>query len=300
MTRPKPIDWLVLAALVVTWGSAFAALKIAVAHIPPFWNTALRLWIAVATLGLVLAVQRQGLPGWRDPAWRFYAFNGLVGMAAPFALFALAAERLPSAINAICNGASPIFTALLAHAFVSGERLTARKAGGVGLGFVGLLVLVGPRLTGGLSLEALAVIGALAGAALYAVSNVVTKRAPPVPSSVGALMMCAWGAVFATAAAVFTGPFPAWPPMSAVLAVTAQGVFPTALATIGYVYLIQRRGPLFLSMAIYMAPLWATVVGVLFLAERLNWTAFAALALILGGVALATLEPRRAGAPAAT
>ena len=49
-------------------------------------------------------------------------------------------------------------------------------------------------------LLALALIGALTGAALYAVSNVVTKRAPPVPSSVGALMMCAWGAACATAA----------------------------------------------------------------------------------------------------
>ncbi len=292
MTRPKPIDWLVLTALVVTWGSAFAALKIAVAHIPPFWNTALRLWIAVATLGVVLAIQRQALPGWRDRAWRFYAFNGLVGMAAPFALFALAAERLPSAINAICNGASPIFTALLAHVLVSGEQLNGRKAGGVGLGFIGLMVLVGPRLTSGMTLEALALIGALTGAALYAVSNIVTKRAPPVPSTVGALMMCAWGAVFATAAALFSGPLPAWPPMTSALAVLAQGVFPTALATIGYVYLIQRRGPLFLSMAIYMAPLWATAVGVIFLAERPSWTAFVALALILGGVALATLEPR--------
>ena len=70
-------------------------------------------------------------------------------------------------------------------------------------------------------------------------------------------------------------------------------MFPTALATIGYVDLIQRRGPLFLSMAIYMAPLWATAVGVIFLAERPSWTAFVALALILGGVALATLEPRQ-------
>ena len=292
MTRPKPIDWLVLAALVITWGSSFAALKIAVAFIPPFWNTALRLWIAVATLAIVLVIQRQPLPGFRDPAWRFYAVIGLVGMAAPFVLFALAAERLPSAINAICNGASPIFTALLAHLFVRGEHLTARRAAGVGLGFAGLLVLVGPRLTGGITLEVLALISALVGAALYAISNVVTKRAPPVPSTVGALMMCLWGAVLATVAATFSGPVPAWPPLSAAVAVAIQGVFPTALATIGYVYLIQRRGPLFLSMAIYVAPVWATAVGVIFLAERLTWTAFVALGLVLGGVALATLERR--------
>jgi drug/metabolite transporter (DMT)-like permease len=34
------------------------------------------------------------------------------------------------------------------------------------------------------------------------------------------------------------------------------------------------------------------VIGVTFMGERPSWTAFAALALILGGVGLATLEPR--------
>jgi drug/metabolite transporter (DMT)-like permease len=45
-----------------------------------------------------------------------------------------------------------------------------------------------------------------------------------------------------------------------------------------------------------VAPLWATAVGMVFLQERPGWTAFLALALILGGVALATLERRAASA----
>lgn len=298
MTRPRPTDWLVLAALVVVWGSAFAGLKIAVAHIHPLWNTVFRIWIGVATLAVVMALQRQALPPLRDPAWRVYAITGFIGMSAPFALFAYAAERIPSAVNSMCNGASPIFTAVLAHLFLAGGQLTGRKAAGVALGFGGLAVLVAPKLAGGVSLEVTGLATAIFGAALYSFANVLIKRSPAVTPTVGALMMCLWAGIFAVPTALALAPPPSWPPVSSLLAVTGLGVFPTALASIGYVYLIQRRGPLFMSMAIYLAPLWATLLGVVFLAERPGWPAFVALGLILAGVGLASLEPRPKAEPA--
>ncbi len=76
----------------------------------------------------------------------------------------------------------------------------------------------------------------------------------------------------------------------------ALGVFSTALGSVGYVFLIKRQGPVFMTMAIYLAPLWATALGVALLGERPGWPAYVALALILGGVALATST--RKAAPA--
>ena len=293
MPRPKPLDWLVLAGLVIAWGSAFGALKIAVHEIPPVWNTVARLWIASATLAVICLLQRERLPPLRDPVWRYYGFNGLIGMAAPFFLFAFAAQGLPSAVNAICNGASPIFTAVLAHIVLSHERLGARRFFGVGLGFAGLVVLVAPRLAHGASVETLALACALSGAVMYAVSNVVTRKAPPIPSSVGALIMCFIGAALASLVAPFAEPLPDHlPHLPALMAVTGLGIFTTAIAGVGYVFLIKRQGPVFMSMAIYLAPLWATAVGVVLLGERPGWPAYTALALILGGVALATTTRR--------
>ena len=294
MLRPKPVDWLVLAGLVVAWGSAFGALKIAVYEIPPVWNTVGRLWIASVTLAVICAINGERPPKLSDPLWRYYGFNGLIGMAAPFFLFAFAAEGLPSAVNAICNGASPIFTAVLAHAVLRNERLGPRRFFGVMVGFAGLVVLVAPRLVHGAPVETLALACALTGAVMYAVSNVVTRKAPPVPSSVGALIMCVSGAAFATAAAPFVQPLPdKLPHLPALAAVVGLGVFTTAIGGVGYVFLIKRLGPVFMSMAIYLAPLWATAVGVVLLNERPGWPAYAALALILSGVALATRAPKR-------
>jgi drug/metabolite transporter (DMT)-like permease len=296
LPRPKPLDWLVLAGLVIAWGSAFGALKIAVHDIPPAWNTVARLWVASATLGAVCLIQRERLPALLPrpaPVWGYYTVVGIVGMALPFFLFAFAATGLPSAVNAICNGASPIFTAMLAHLLLSEERLSARRAVGVGVGFAGLVVLVAPRLAQGASVEVLALAAALTGAALYAVSNIVTRKAPPISSSVGGLMMCLTGAAVATiAAAALEPPPPASPSWEAVAAVGALGVFSTALGSVGYVFLIKRQGPVFMTMAIYLAPLWATGIGVLLMAERPGWPAYAALALILAGVGLATAAPK--------
>lgn len=296
MPRPRLIDWLVLGALVIVWGSAFGALKIAVHDISPAWNTVGRLWVASATLGIVCAASGQRLPRLTprpEPAWGYYGLNGLIGMGLPFFLFAFAATGLPSAVNAICNGASPIFTAVLAHLLLGGERLGARKAWGVGIGFVGLVVLVAPRLAQGASVETLALAAALVGAALYAVSNIVTRKAPPVPPSVGALIMCLTGAVAVTVVALAVEPLPAiWPSWPALVAVAALGVFSTALGGVGYVFLIKRQGPVFMTMAIYLAPLWATFLGVALMGERPGWPAYAALALILGGVAMVTTAPK--------
>ena len=292
MPRPKPLDWLVLAGLVIAWGSAFGALKIAVEDISPVWNTVIRLWVASGTLAVVCLAGRAALPPLLPrphPAWGYYAVIGTIGLAAPFFLFAFAAQGIPSAVNAICNGASPIFTAALALAVLREERLGARRVAGVLLGFVGLVVLVGPRLSEGVGVETLALTAALAGALCYAVANIVTRKAPQVSSSAGALMMCLTGAVAASMAAVaFEPPMTSWPSWPSVAAVVSLGVFPTALAGIGYVFLVQRQGPVFMSMAIYLAPLWATVLGVLLLGERPSWPAYVALGLILGGVALAT------------
>ncbi len=287
----RNLDWVVLGLLVVAWGSAFALLKVAVTGMPPVWTSVGRLWVATAVLGLICAARRERTPplsAARGSPWPWYVMLGLIGLAAPFMLFATAAASLPSAVNAICNGASPVFTVALAHFALADERLTLRRALGVAMGFVGLVVLVAPRLQGGVTVEAAALGLSITAAALYAASNVITRKAPTVSATAGALMMCGSGAVLATIGAlVIAGPPPV-PPIGAAAAVATLGVFSTGLGTVGYVWLIQRRGPVFTSMAIYLVPLWATVVGVGLMGERPGWTAFAALALVLCGVALTT------------
>lgn len=291
------MDWVVLGVLVIIWGSAFAGLKIAVGGIHPFWVSAIRLWVAAITLWILSAMRGEQLPAVtldRQGVWFAYAMLGLVGFAAPFFMFSMAAKGLPSAVNAICNGASPVFTVVMAHLFLHDEKLTPRRLIGVVLGFSGLLVLVGPRLTSGAALEAGALGLAIGAAVFYAASNVMMRKTPQVTSTIGGLMMCLTGAIFATIGAlVLNGP-PPMPPPGPLAVTVVLGIFSSGLGTVGWVWLIQRRGAVFTSMTVYLLPIWAMVLGIGLMGERPGWSAFAALALILSGVALTTAPGRKA------
>ena len=303
MPRAALLDWIVLVGLVVVWGSAFAVLKASVAAMAPAWVVADRLWIGAATLGLLMLWRRERAPALRprpDALWLWYAGVGVLGTALPFFLFAFASTALPSAVVAIVSGSTPVFTALLAHAFLAGDRLTGRRAIGVGLGFVGIVLLVAPDLaafagravaSGGATL---ALAAGLVGAVGYAVGSILTRRAPPVAATTGAFVFCLTGALAATPLALLLSGPPDARPTAAWLGVLFLGVGPTGLASAAWVWLVHRRGAVFGSFATYLAPVWATLLGVALLDERPAWTAYAALALILAGVAVAS-RPRRSG-----
>lgn len=303
MQRAWWVDWAVLAALVVVWGSAFAVLKGAVAVWPPAWVVVGRLWFGAATLLALMLALRERTPPLRprpDPVWSWYAGVGILGTAVPFLLFAFASTALPSAVVAICSGATPVFTALLAHALVAGERLTRQRALGVALGFAGIATLVGPGVLAAVgpqvasSVGAFALIGGLLGAIGYASGGILTRRAPEVAATTGAFIFCLAGALFATPLALLQAGPPDWPGWPTALGVLFLGVGPTGVASAGWVWLVKRRGPVFGSLATYLSPVWATLVGVALLGERPGWTAYAALGLILAGVAVASRAAPRA------
>ena len=86
--------------------------------------------------------------------------------------------------------------------------------------------------------------------------------------------------------------WPASPPLPALLGVLYLGVFPTALATVMLVFVVQSAGPSFMSLVNYQVPVWAVMLGLVFLGEELPPQFVAALALILGGLALSQLAGR--------
>ena len=98
--------------------------------------------------------------------------------------------------------------------------------------------------------------------------------------------------VFVPAAAVLEGfTVPELAPGPAA-AVGFLGLVSTALATVVFFRLIALAGPSFLSLINYLIPLWAVLIGMIFLAEIPDWGALAALALILSGIALSEARGR--------
>ncbi len=292
-------EWACLIALVVIWGTAFAAISIAVETIDPIWVVTGRIGIAAVGLtGWMCLGSILGGRGWRAPftgvnarALAVLTLVGVVCTAVPFFLYAIAAETTPSAVLAICNGGTPMFTALLAHLLIPGDRMTSRRMIGVGLGFLGLAVLVGPEAFTDAGAGVTGLAAAIVGAALYAGGNIGTRLAPRLSPLTSSVIITASGSALALPAALIMAPIPAGASMDSLAAVAFLGLLPTGLAMILYVWLIQRAGPMFVSFTTYLSPLWATGIGLAFMNESISASAFAALGLILAGVAVANRNP---------
>jgi drug/metabolite transporter (DMT)-like permease len=153
--------------------------------------------------------------------------------------------------------AVPLFVLPLAH-LASDEKLALRKTLGVILGFIGAAVLLGPgALRLGQGIVPLAQVACLGAALSYAVASVLTRRCPPVDSIAMAAITLAVGAVCLV-------------PAAALLRVTV----------------VRSAGSVFMTLVNYQVPVWSMVFGALVLNEALPGRFFAALVLILAGLAI--------------
>lgn len=296
-SRYGPSDWGLLLTLTVLWGSAFLFTKIAVGTIPSQLVVAGRL--AVATLLLVplaLALAR-GLPRGRR-LWLYLVLIAVFGNALPFSLIAWGQRWIDSGLAGILMAVMPLATLSLAHYLVPGERLTAFRIGGFALGFAGVAVLMGPealmKLIDGRG-DLVPMLAVLGGAVCYAVSAILARLRPTSDALSSAAVTIVLAAAMITPFALgASGPQPAQAPSAASLAaVVVLGAFSTALAAVLYFRLVKSAGPAFVSQLNYLIPLWAVLIGVLFLGESPQPKHLFALALILGGVLLAQLERRK-------
>ncbi len=82
------------------------------------------------------------------------------------------------------------------------------------------------------------------------------------------------------------------------IAAIALAVLASAVAPVVFLKLISAAGPSFVAFINYLIPLWAVAIGILLLGEEPRWTALAALALILSGLALSEIGGKRAAGKA--
>jgi drug/metabolite transporter (DMT)-like permease len=277
-----------LLLLAAVWGSSFMSIEVALHWLSPWAIAAGRVLLAAIALLALLKVLRQPLPrGLRD--WSLCSVIGLLNTLIPFALISWGQQFITSARSAILIASGPFIALLLAHVFTRDDRLSLLKIAGVGLGFSGVLMLIGGDALRG---DEDAVIGQLAVAAAalcYSVSSLLTRKLGhmPVMSSTTAMMLA--GAV-AGLPLLFASNWPAKMDWTAAFAVLWLALFPTALAYLLRVRLIQQVGTTFTSQVAYLIPPFAVLWGWVFLAERPAPAAWLALGLTLAGIAVSRMR----------
>jgi drug/metabolite transporter (DMT)-like permease len=165
--------------------------------------------------------------------------------------------------------------------------------GGLTVGFVGLVVLLGPDALlelGGQASDLPRQAAILSAALCYATGTILARRL----ASLDALVSAA--TVMWTTCAIMI-PFALWVDrpwaqewsVEAVTTVVWLGVAATALATIIYFRVIQSAGPTFLSLMNYMIPVVTLGAGAIVLDEEIGGTILIGLILILIGLAISQL-----------
>jgi drug/metabolite transporter (DMT)-like permease len=289
--RPELRAWLpgfLLLALI--WGTSFLFIKVGVRELHPLWLTFGRVATGAIVLLVVLAVTRDRLP--RDPRlWAHMIVVAALGVSAPFTLFGFGEERVSSVLAGIWNAATPLVALPLAALVFRTERMTRARAAGIGVGFLGVLVVLGVwRDVGGSQLTGqLMCFGA---AMCYAVAipyqkKFIAGRTGSGTSFAAAQLLMAL-AQLAIVAPLVAGAPPAPTSLSTdvVLCVLALGALGTGLAFVLNFRVIRVAGASTSASVTYLMPVVATLVGVIILGEHLLWNQPVGALIVLAGVAI--------------
>ncbi|WP_316778219.1 DMT family transporter [Streptomyces sasae] len=291
--RPRPrLDWrLRFGVLSLIWGFSFLFIKVGTERYAPFQVTLGRLVFGTAVLAAAMVWKRERLPrGART--WGRLAVAAFLLNALPFSLFAYSELTIPSTLAGICNATSPLWGMALSLVALSEDRPTRIRVAGLGLGFLGVLTVLG-AWEGFHGLDVTGTLMALLASLSYPIGWIYVRRTLAGTgeshlSMTGAQLLLAT-AQLAVVTPLFTS-FPAhvsWVPL---LAIAALGALGTGLAVLIQYGLVAEVGPTTAQMVTYFIPVIATAAGVAVLGESLRWSTPVGAVIVLAGAALTQMK----------
>ncbi len=283
----KPKDWLAFILLGTIWGSSFLWIKIAVQEIGPLLLVALRLLFGILALIVVAAVTRPEWPRQRR-VWINLTILGVINNAIPYALISWGEQSIDSAVAAVLNSTTPLFTMIVAHLALSDDRMTSWRVFSLLMGFSGVFILFSRDLSAGFHGSFLGQLAVLLASVAYAFASVFARRTtrglnPAVQALVPLLGadLLMWGLAPVIESPLTLPSLPlTW------LSVIWLGVMGVAVAFLLYFYLLHSVGPTRTVLVTYIFPLVGVILGVVFLNERLDWQLAVGAVLVVASVVL--------------
>lgn len=301
-SSPGPIrvgrtDVLLLLALSVLWGSAYVAIREGiVAGASPFAFAGTRYAIVAGLLAIFALARREAWPTRRSAL-----LSALVGGTFIIGLYGMllywGEQFTTGGYASVLSGTGPILTIVFAHSLLPYERLSRQAILGVGVGFVGILVLVLPSLFGGVGgswLGPVAIVGAFVS---FPLGTVLLRRWGRGQEGTWQLsLQFAVGAgILALAVLLLPGTerLPLTFPVAASLLVLV--VFSSLLGYVVYFRLHHRIGPGRANLVAYMLPLVGVGIGTGLYGEPVTVWEIAGFLLVVTGLSIVFSAERWGG-----
>jgi len=284
----KSKTWLWVILLALLWAPAFLFMKVAVQEIPPFTVAAGRVLLAALALTVVMWQQKLHFPRF-GAVWCRFAVLGLFLNVLPYILISWGEQYVDSGLASLLIGTDPLFTMLIAHFFITDDRLTPTKIVGVVVRFGGLGLLAMPQFMDGISVTFGGIVAVSLAAISYGVGGIYAKMYQPKTKPLVTTSAQLWMStllllpVSLSWERPFTLPMPS---ITAVTAIVALAIICTALTSVIYLWRLRFTKVTQLAIIAYLVPIIGLILGIVVLGEQPSWHAYLGGVLILVGVTI--------------
>jgi drug/metabolite transporter (DMT)-like permease len=279
--------WAQMGLLALIWGGSFLSIKVAVGETGVLTTVASRIAGAALVLWAVLLPMGYRIP--RDGrTWGALFLMGFLNNALPFTLITWGQQSIPTGLAGILNASTAIFGVLIAALAFRDERLTARKALGVTLGFFGVATAIGLSNLAALDPTSLAQLAVLGASLSYGMSGAFARHAlGSLPPQVAAAGMLTASATIMVPVALWREGLPSPHHSAAAWAALAYlAVLASALAYLMFYRILARVGAGNASLVTLMVAPVSILLGAVVLDEVLPLRAYLGFAILALGLVI--------------
>jgi drug/metabolite transporter (DMT)-like permease len=257
-----------------------------------------RMLFGALTAVAIVIMQKASWPRDRK-TWLSFVILGPTSLAIPIFLISWGEQTIDSAVASILNATVPLFTIVIAHLWLSDDKMTLQKLIGLLVGFAGVVVLLSKDLSTSAHSSVIGQAAVILAAVFYAGSAVYARKATrhvEGPARGAAPLITA--AIFSWILTPLTlagrsFQFPTLP--LTWIAALWLGVLGSGLAWLMFYYLLHEIGPTRATLVTYLFPIGGVAFGVIFLKEHLTWQLLAGTLLIAASLAVVNAKPLRIG-----
>lgn len=265
----------------LAWSSAFTSARVIVADAPPMTALAIRFVISgLIAMGLARAMgQRIQLTRGQ---WVSVVVFGVCQNALYLGLNFIAMQTIEAGFASIIASTMPLIVGLLGW-IVFRDRLAPLAVAGLVIGFIGVALIMGSRITGGVDMYGLALCVIAAIALAIATLSVRTASGGGNLLMVVGLQMLV-GAIALAPFAAALEPFEVnWNP-TLLFAFAYTTLVPGLAATWIWFELVKRIGAVRAATFHFLNPFFGVAIAAVLLGERLGWLDVIGVAIVTVGI----------------